>query len=82
MKVNGAERGHNPPSAERLSDSVVNTVHHWTINKMHTDPAHRARYKNLPYSRAYRQIFAIELDRIMESIEEAGNKWMEINREG
>ena len=81
MKDNGAERGHNPPSAERLSDSVVNTVHHWTISKLDTDPPHRTRYKNLTYNQAYRQIFAIELDRIMESIEEAGNKWMEINRE-
>ena len=77
MTKNGAIRGHQAPSEERLSESIIYTVHHWTVDKLSTAPS-----STTTYNQRYTKQFEIELDRIKEAINNEGHNWLEINREG
>ena len=77
MTKNGAIRGHQAPSEERLSESIIYTVHHWTVDKLSA-----ASKQTGTYNQRYTKQFEIELDRIKEAINNEGHNWLEINREG
>ena len=77
MTKNGEIRGHQAPSEERLSESIIYTVHHWTVDKLSTAPP-----STTTYNQRYTKQFEIELDRIKEAIDNEGHNWLEFNREG
>ena len=77
MTKNGAIRGHQAPSEERLSESIIYTVHHWTVDKLSA-----ASKQTGTYNQRYNKQCERELDRIKQAIDTEGHNWLEINREG
>jgi len=73
MKDNGAERGHTPPTLSRLAECVVTSVHHWTKDQVFD-------FKDEYYDQAYRKVFEIELDKVIEAIEKEGKSWAQLKR--